>query len=37
MWNIEKRYRQSYLKNRNRDTEVENEEMDTKEGRRVVG
>ena len=37
MWNIEKWDRQSYLQNRNRDTEVENEEMDTKEGRGVVG
>ena len=31
MWNLEKRYRWTYLQSRNRDTDVENKRMDTKE------
>ena len=31
MWNLEEWYRCSYLQNRNRDTDVENKLMDTKE------
>ena len=31
IWNLEKWYRKSYLENRNRDTDVENKHMDTKE------
>ena len=34
MWNLEKEYRSMYLQSRNRDTDVENKYMDTKEGRR---
>ena len=33
MWNLEKWYRWTYLQSRNRDTDVENKRMDTKEGR----
>ena len=36
MWNLEKWYRWSYLQSRNRDTEVENKCMDTKEERGEV-
>ena len=32
MWNLEKWYRWFYLQNRNRDTDVENKCMDSKEG-----
>ena len=32
MWNLEKRYRQTYLQSRNRDTDGENKSMDTKGG-----
>ena len=31
MWNLEKWYRSYYLQSRNRDTDVENKCMDTKE------
>ena len=33
MWNLEKWYKWTYLQSRNRDTEVENKHMDTKEGK----
>ena len=32
MWNLEKWYRWFYLQNRNKDTDVENKCMDSKEG-----
>ena len=32
MWNLEKWCRGTYLQSRNRDTDVENKRMDTKEG-----
>ena len=35
MWGLEKWYGWSYLKNRNRDTDIENKNMDTKWGNRV--
>ena len=33
MWNLEEWYRWTYLQSRNRDTDVENKHMDTKEGK----
>ena len=32
MWNLEKWYRLTHLQDRNRDTDVENKHMDTREG-----
>ena len=32
MWNLEKCYRWIYLQSKNRDTDIENKPMDTKEG-----
>ena len=39
MWNPKKKkwYRRSYLQSRNRDTDIENKPMNTKEERRVDG
>ena len=37
MWNLEKWYRWTGLQGRNRDTDVENKRMDTKEGERGKG
>ena len=34
MWNLEKRYGQTYLQSRNRDRDTENKYMDTKGERR---
>ena len=34
MWNLEKWYRWTYLQSRNRDTDIENNRMDTKVGER---
>ena len=36
VWNLEKQYRY-YLQNRNRDTDIENKCMDTKEGKVELG
>ena len=33
MWNLEKWYRLTYSQSRNRDTDVENKLMETKDGR----
>jgi len=35
VWNLEKWYQWIYLQSRNRDTEVENKQMDTKGGSEV--
>ena len=34
MWKLEKGYRSIYLQSRNRDTDIENKHMDTKEGKK---
>ena len=34
MWNLEKWYKWTYLQSRNRDTDIENKHMDTKERKR---
>ena len=34
MWNLEKQYRLAYLQSRNRDTEVQNKRIDTKNGKK---
>ena len=37
IWNLEKQYRWSHLQNRNKDTDVENKHIDTKQGKRWGG
>ena len=36
MWNLEKQYRRTFLQSRNRDTDIENNRIDTKGGEGVV-